>query len=307
MSETPQDRDLERYLQGSDPLSRAYDSLRDEMPSPELDRKVLLEARAAVSRTRRFPTWQSYTAIAATVVLAFALVLRFDEQLQPETTARARAPAESPAAAAGQESGDVDLVSPPPHALPQDGVATGEAPVARPPVAQGTSVYTIATDEPEPVLAEPQSVRVEQDKRGKAAAVGPTKEAAAVGGGTAARLQQPGALEETASEPASTPATAPAAPPLPTAISGPVTAEQLRGHEMSAPRETKTELTNEFGTLEVAGSRIVRSNPRPRDEWLRYIDDLRKEGKLEEAEAEKRRFLLTYPDYPAGPDPAPTK
>lgn len=93
-----EDRELERYLQRGDALSRAYAALKSERPSPALDQAVLARARDVLQgqprvgkiRHRR---WPAITALAATVLLSFALVMRIalEPDAQPE-----RSPAPSP-------------------------------------------------------------------------------------------------------------------------------------------------------------------------------------------------------------------
>src|SRR5262245_32734390 len=82
---------LEQYLQGSGPLSRAYRELGEERPPPALDQAVLAAARSAsseqVPRYARPWRWTAMTALAATVLLSFGLVLRL--ALQPQEPVKA--------------------------------------------------------------------------------------------------------------------------------------------------------------------------------------------------------------------------
>lgn len=83
-----EDRDFERYLSGDDALSRAYADLKSDRPSPALDQAVLARARDALkagprdSLTRR-RNWTALTALAATVLLSFGLVMRL--ALEPDS------------------------------------------------------------------------------------------------------------------------------------------------------------------------------------------------------------------------------
>lgn len=80
------DRELERYLQRGDALSRAYAALKSERPSPALDQAVLARARDALqgrSRALRHRRWPALTALAATVLVSFALVMRI--ALEPDS------------------------------------------------------------------------------------------------------------------------------------------------------------------------------------------------------------------------------
>src|SRR5262245_47384850 len=82
---------LERYLQGSGPLSRAYRELGEERPSPALDQAVLAGARSAstgrFARGARPWRWTAMTALAATVLLSFGLVMRL--AMQPQEPVKA--------------------------------------------------------------------------------------------------------------------------------------------------------------------------------------------------------------------------
>jgi len=82
------DRELERFLQRGDALSRAYAELKSERPSPALDQAVLARARDALKSERRPPVmrphrWHVITALAATILLSFGLVMRL--ALEPES------------------------------------------------------------------------------------------------------------------------------------------------------------------------------------------------------------------------------
>ncbi len=81
-----EEQSLEQYLQRSGPLSRAYLEMGNERPSASLDAAVISEARAAIvhrrTRTQQW-RWAGLTALAATVLLSFALVMRIALEPQP--------------------------------------------------------------------------------------------------------------------------------------------------------------------------------------------------------------------------------
>ncbi len=126
MSQNISDAELERYLRRRDPLSSEYAALGREEPSAELDALVLARAREALDedagsvnwRRRR---WPAFTALAATVVLSFAIITRItidSDQAMFAPTAPSQAPAASP------EPGSV--------ASPDAGLASQPAAVAAP-------------------------------------------------------------------------------------------------------------------------------------------------------------------------------
>lgn len=86
-----EEQSLERYLQRSDSLSRAYQEMGDERPSASLDLAVISEARSAIAeqpQPRRSQwRWAGITALAATVLLAFAVVMRIALEPQPAAPA----------------------------------------------------------------------------------------------------------------------------------------------------------------------------------------------------------------------------
>lgn len=74
------ERDLEEYLQGKDPLSQRYASLRRDEPPEEIDAAVLEAAREAlapgrIDTVRPARRWFVPVTAAAMVVLSFSLVM----------------------------------------------------------------------------------------------------------------------------------------------------------------------------------------------------------------------------------------
>ena len=81
VNEHVSDLELERFLRRRDRLSQDYAALGDEGPPAELDARVLEQARRAAEEDTGHPFWRRanwprITALAATVVLSFALVVR---------------------------------------------------------------------------------------------------------------------------------------------------------------------------------------------------------------------------------------
>jgi len=70
---------LDEYLKGGSDISQRYRELRREEVPPELDRRVLDEARAAVAsgggRSRAWLRWGAPVALAASVILAVTVVM----------------------------------------------------------------------------------------------------------------------------------------------------------------------------------------------------------------------------------------
>ena len=98
--------DFDEYLAGHSPVSKNYEALGDEGPSPQLDARILAEAERT-TKVRSLPvqnkkaTWTVPLAIAATIMLSFSLVMNIvNETEKPPSSrsnsadvARRRAPA----------------------------------------------------------------------------------------------------------------------------------------------------------------------------------------------------------------------
>lgn len=84
MTERSPDAGLEDYLARRSSLSRRYRELEDDAPPPELDARVLAEARRAVEQSNTHRTrsmrWRAPLAVAATVLLTVAVVLEVTQR-----------------------------------------------------------------------------------------------------------------------------------------------------------------------------------------------------------------------------------
>lgn len=74
------DRDLQRFLDGKDPISSALRERSELAPPPALDAAILAEARAEAERPVR-PKWLVPLSVAATVVLGTGLTLRLQDSV----------------------------------------------------------------------------------------------------------------------------------------------------------------------------------------------------------------------------------
>ncbi len=132
VSQNVSDAELERYLRRRDPLSSEYAALGREDPSPELDALVLARARAALDedggtvnwRRRR---WPAFSALAATVVLSFAIITRIT--LDGDQNTFATSPASPPAQAALPAPASTSVQSEETVAAPQSAGPAATAPV----------------------------------------------------------------------------------------------------------------------------------------------------------------------------------
>lgn len=161
----PDDRELEDFLAGRHPLSRAYrDAAQQEGAPPELDADILAAARDAARQPipRRRPRWLQPMAFAATLALGVAalLQLRHEPAVQAPLEVSVRAPASNPEAAKplaaplpqtpASERRD-RAEQPAPKA--EDEEVSGDAPLRRPQVAGGASVPPIGAPSSAPAAA----------------------------------------------------------------------------------------------------------------------------------------------------------
>lgn len=79
MNDRRDERELEAYLAGNSPVSRQYAELPDAQPPTELDARILAAAEAEVKVVpigRPWQRWAAAVGVAATVMLAFTLVMQ---------------------------------------------------------------------------------------------------------------------------------------------------------------------------------------------------------------------------------------
>ena len=279
------DRDLERYLRHDDALSRAYAELKSERPSPALDQAVLARARDALKSTprggKRPRNWTAITALAATVLLSFGLVMRL--ALEPESQMPAALPqdsaqplprASSPAAEADQgsfEKKDSTRFAPAPN-VPAASSIEGQRPVIEEEIRAATEQVP-ETSEPTP----PAAV-LESRSAPPAPAAAPK-------------------LGDVRKE------TAPATQPLRRDRASANGAEErasaglLKSQaEVAAPHDRDATAAASSATTadEAPAKEEFRLTP---EGWLAEIERLRAAGETEAAERELARFRKAYPDY----------
>ena len=157
MSNDPGDRLLTEHL---DALRRDVAALGDESPPPILDAAVLARARAAVRPARTVRRWWVPASVAATVVIAFSLVMRVQQESgvepagAPVPAREAGMPAEADAPAAADEAAataaDEQVASPAaeqPAVTTMEGARREAAPL---PAAPGEATAAMAAPEVAP-------------------------------------------------------------------------------------------------------------------------------------------------------------
>ena len=270
MSES-EDQALEQYLRRSSPLSRAYRELGQERPSPALDQAVIAAARSAMaergSQRRRVPwRWPAITALAATVVLSFALVMRL--ALEPAQ----RQPAnQSELGAAREERAQVRDSNLTQGQTRDDLAKQADAPSA-PAAAAPTSTSNLRGLAATPAPGKAARATRSTDKRTVAGASAPQQLSDSEEAKLQSTLAVPTAAKVgSANEAVVRPAEPAAGPALGTANSG----------LSPAP----------------ASEALKKSNVKPPEQWLEEIAHLRESGEIEAAEREYAEFKRAYPDY----------
>lgn len=322
MSEPIDDKAFDEYLSGRSPISQRYRALADdaqETVPPELDRRILAQARDAVAQVetapaddlarlrtkrRRLMQWSVPAALAASAVLVISIVIR--SGVQHEVRAVSERPIAAPAAAAPP-------APPPPPAMAkqqstgasaQDGVV-----LIAPPQNAATEFSPLA---PPPAAAAKEAPRARRMASPPAPA--PLKEASKSG-------------QESAPAEAAAGVNRVHVPSERTARYEPTAASPRveREHDdlskvtvTSANRQSS--MAADGGAFSAPAPSAVEQLPRPDEQpgsaglhddperWLEHIRELRKNGKQVEADSDWKEFRARYPDYPvADTDTAASK
>lgn len=288
MSEPIDDKALDEYLSGRSQISQRYRALADdarETVPPELDRRILAQARAAIAQAevpsmdeltrlrtkrRRLMQWGVPAALAASAVLVISIVIQGGVQHEvravterPMKAPAAAAPPAPPIAAKQQSTGasaqdGVVLITPPQNAV------TEFSPLAPPPAEVAKEAPRVRRIAPSPP---PARAPLKETSKSEQAAV--AADTAAAG---ASRVHVP-------NESAPTPMTA------------------MQARQSAAPSATLPQAPAPAAMTgdERSGPADLRGDPQ---RWLEHIRKLRKNGKDAEADSDWKEFRARYPDYP---------
>jgi hypothetical protein len=274
-----EDEALERYLQRSGPLSRAYLELGDERPAASLDQAVISEARAAIAERRQSRRsqwhWAGITAVAATVLLSFALVMRVALEPQPVAPVpmadKQRANDGPSASALARGSGEL--------AAPASN-APAEAPALdtglEAPSAKKEDTVRSTNEQDEGLSRAPRRLKA-------AGARHELPSADRVIAEPVSTLDEMKSPDAASTAPAST---APASPPV-----AALPADNTAGPP-APPASNKA---------------LQKAGVKPPEEWLDEIASLRANGDEEAAEREYAEFRKAYPDYVPGTVTTPNR
>jgi hypothetical protein len=317
---------LDEYLKGNSDIARRYRELGSEDVPPELDRRVLDEARAAVAgggsgRARSWLRWSAPLAVAASVLLAVTVVIesgvqndasfatkqvaadkaRVEQQQQAaeyklqEQLAQERQPErqrefapEPPAVVAPQAPAALVPVAAPPPALAKAESERANSAVPEEVTVQAKALLRAQSESPTPVTAvtsetvdspAPQVAAEQPSFAGSVATVPARKEA----------------------EPATAEADSSADDLSSVSVTGNTRARRagrtagVRGTIGSSPLATESRPVAD----EDAARADLRSDPQ---KWLEEIRELRRAGKVEEADRAWEQFHKAFPNFPVADD-----
>ena len=298
---------LDEYLKGGSDISQRYRELGREDVPPDLDRRVLAQARAAVAgggaaRSRSWLRWSAPVALAASVVLVVAVVI--ESPVQDETLAIQPAGEESHEANYTEEYKlleDRQILVPEQPSAP----APLAAPAAAPPAASVSKAERKRADRA-PVVEEVR-VNAQAPREQSSASTPVAVDSAAVDSAEpqlAAERPAPAMRTQTTSarneadrtaglEDSSAKASASELQEV--SVTG---ARQRRSAGRTAgPRNTISGAA--FEKRPAADADAEQSDPA---KWLEEIRELRRAGKSAEADAAWERFREAFPDFPVAQD-----
>jgi hypothetical protein len=295
---------LDEYLKGGSDISQRYREIGSDDVPPELDRRVLAEARAAVAgggaaRSRSWLRWSAPVALAASVVLVVAVVIESPVQdetiaIQPvsevsqerdyaeeykllEDRAQARQAEPQMQNVAPEQPSAPAPAAAPPAATPSASLSKAErkradnAPVVEEVVAtaQVASEQSFATA---PVAADPVTAVQSVSARNE------VERAAGVAADSSAKADDSSAIQEAV-------------------VTG---ARQRRSAGRTAgPRNTISGSAFRSETRPTADADAEQTDPA---KWLEDIRDLRRAGKTAEADRAWEQFSEAFPNFPVAQD-----
>jgi hypothetical protein len=315
---------LDEYLKGGSDISRRYREIGSDAVPPELDRRVLEEARAAVAsgaggRARSWLRWSAPLAIAASVVLVVTVVIESGVQ-NDASFATKQVAADKARVEQARQLDDAKLqeqvaqqsqrerqlqFSPEPSAVMAPQAPTARAPAAAPPAAsakaESVRLNTVAPPEEVTVAAKARS---QMEMTTPVTVVNsetidsPAPQIAAEQPGFAGSVAPVLAHKEAAPAPAE----ADAADDV-RSVSVTGNTRVRRAVRSAGPRATPSgsALTSETRPAadEDTERADLRSDPQ---KWLEEIRELRRVGKVEEADRGWEQFHKAFPNFPVADD-----
>lgn len=325
MSDPIDDKALDEYLKGGSLVSQRYRELgADEVPD-DLDRRVLAQARAAVTKRSHqrsaWMRWSGPVALAASVVLVLAVVIDSGVQQQTIMVSEPKQPAPDPGerreresasgyaadssnASSSNESRQAAPAESPPL---EDARAVGAQSKSTRRATERKKENAVATDRLQKSAPAGYAVNPQAPSSSPLAAMpapeSPTETVAVPG-------ERPTATQQTAAASIAppTPAVPSDLPAMPAARSDDAQLEEIILTGSSHRDVSKARGAGPRGTVPArnAGSvadvdeqdeQVVSRYSDP-ERWLEDIRRLRKDGEAAQADREWQRFRAAFPDYP---------
>jgi hypothetical protein len=300
----PNDKFLDEYLRRESPVSQHYRELEADAVPPELDAAVLAQARAAVEKPKvgkpRWTQWAAPLAIAASAVMAVAVVLDIGVQEEVRLPAPLTETTVEPPATAPQ-------VQEAPAAAPDEPVAA-----APPPMPQAAPMPAPASAPAEDIRAQRERAeRAMQAERAARAAVQSDRAASArrLESGRVsqaeAEAQRKAAVESVVVSSSRPPQQAMGE--LPVVVLAEPAENQSLAVQVAPPKlDVPSDASGADSPVTAAAERPAAATAAfapaapphlEPQEWLERIRRLRQEGKVLEADEQWREFVAAYPDY----------
>jgi hypothetical protein len=313
---------LDEYLKGNSDISRRYREIGSEDVPPELDRRVLDEARAAVAgggRVRSWLRWSAPLAVAASVVLVVTVVIESgvqnDASFATKQVAADKALAEQLQQAAEYKLQEQVAQQPQPErqrefAPEPPAVMAPQAPAAPAPAAAPPASLAKAETARLNTVAPTEEVTVAAKMRSQVEMTTPVTVVNSETIDSSARqvaAEQPSLAGSVAPVPArkeaaAAPAEADSADDL-SSVSVAGNTRARRAGRTAGPRATMSgsALATESRPAadEDAERADLRSDPQ---KWLEEIRELRRAGKVEEADRGWEQFHKAFPNFPVADD-----
>jgi hypothetical protein len=295
---------LDEYLKGGSDISQRYRELGREDVPPELDRRVLDEARAAVAkgggRSRSWLRWGAPVALAASVLLAVTIVIESGPQndtsylTQPVAADKVRPDQEQ--LARERQLVERKLLEQAEQAKLEDQVAPASAPAAPPPAA-------LAKRESERSnAAAPEEVRADAQTLSGLTATSPVESVAANSPAPQVASEQPAFAGAVATVPARkevAPAEADYSSDDLSSVSVTGTRARRPAGRTAGPRGTISGSALSSESRPAADEDVDHSDPA---KWLAEIRELRRAGKVDEADRAWLQFREAFPKFPVADD-----
>jgi hypothetical protein len=293
---------LDEYLKGGSDISQHYRELGHDDVPPELDRRVLEAARAAVAdegarRSRTWLRWSAPVALAASVVLVVTVVIEngvpkdtvyvaqpASEESKEDSKLYREAPAVAPQFVPEAPAPELAAVAPPPPAAPQP-ASEPERSLAKAEL-RDKRVANVVVPEEITVAAKARRDQMQDSPVAVSSVVDAAEQQLA--GSAAVPVPRERAEAETDSDVSEV------------SVTG-SRARRATGRRTAGPRSPISGPSLSGEMRQSADTAAQAEQPEP-EKWLEEIRDLRRKGRIVDADREWQQFVEAYPDFEVADD-----